>query len=290
MSDVVASIRRFNRSYTQRIGVLEDSFLGLGMPLGPARLLFEIGAAPATTQALRERLGLDSGYLSRLLRRLEAGGLIDVTPDPADRRRRQVALTETGRQRWKELDRRSDDQARLIVDPLTQRQRERLARALAEADLLVRAATVKFERIDPASPAAGEVVGRYFAEIGRRFGFDPSGEPEKDALLLVPPAGVFVAAISDGDPVACGGLQTIEPGTGELKRMWVHGDWRGAGLGTRLLRYLEDQARALGHGILRLDTNAALTEAIGMYRRAGYRAIDRYNDNPWATHFFEKRL
>src|ERR1700751_2597572 len=181
MSDPVAVVRRFNRSYTQRIGVLEDSFLGLGMPLGPARLLFEIGAAPATTLALRERLSLDSGYLSRLLRRLEADGLIRVLPDPGDRRRRQVTLTEAGRERWRELERRSDDQARLIVDPLTQRQRERLARALSEADLLVRAATVRFELVDPASPVARDVVGRYFAEIGRRFGFDPSGEAEKDA-------------------------------------------------------------------------------------------------------------
>jgi DNA-binding MarR family transcriptional regulator/GNAT superfamily N-acetyltransferase len=301
VSDPVAVVRRFNRSYTQRIGVLEDSFLGMGMPLGPARLLFEIGAAPAatqgplTTQTLRARLGLDSGYLSRLLRRLEKDGLIDVTPDPGDRRRRQVGLTETGRGRWKELERRSDDQARMIVDPLTGRQRERLARALSEADLLVRAATVTFEPVDPASPTARDVVGRYFAEIGRRFGFHPSGETEKDALLLAPPAGVFVVALSDGEPVACGGLQTIAPlvdgqGIGELKRMWVHDDWRGAGLGSRLLRQLEDQARDLGHDTARLDTNAALTEAIGMYQRAGYRAIDRYNDNPWATHFFEKRL
>jgi DNA-binding MarR family transcriptional regulator/GNAT superfamily N-acetyltransferase len=306
VSDPVAVVRRFNRSYTQRIGVLEDSFLGMGMPLGPARLLFEIGVAPATTQgplttqALRERLALDSGYLSRLLRRLEKDGLIDVTPDPGDRRRRQVGLTETGRDRWKELERRSDDQARMIVDPLTERQRERLAQALSEADLLVRAATVTFEPVDPASPTARDVIGRYFAEIGRRFGFDPSGETEKDALLLAPPAGVFVVALSDGEPVACGGLQTIAPlvdgplvdghSIAELKRMWVHDDWRGAGLGSRLLRHLEDQARDLGHDTARLDTNAALTEAIGMYQRAGYRAIDRYNDNPWATHFFEKRL
>ena len=141
------------------------------------------------------------------------------------------------------------------------------------------------------------MVGRYFAEIGRRFGFDASGETDKDAKLLVPPTGVFVVAVSDGDPVACGGLQAIaDPGraerggVGELKRMWVHDDWRGAGLGTRLLRHLEDQARELGHGIVRLDTNAALTEAITMYQRAGYRAIARYNDNPWATHFFEKPL
>src|SRR6201987_4272880 len=130
MSDPVAVVRRFNRSYTQRIGVLEDSFLGMGMPLGPARLLFEIGTAPAaaqapvTTHALRERLGLDSGYLSRLLRRLEADGLIRVLPDPGDRRRRQVTLTAAGEERWRELERRSDDQARLIVGPLTQRPRE----------------------------------------------------------------------------------------------------------------------------------------------------------------------
>ena len=295
-TDPVAVVRRFNRSYTQRIGVLEDSFLGMGMPLGPVRVLFEVGAAPAagqaplTTQALRERLGLDSGYLSRLLRRLEKDGLISVTPDPGDRRRRRVALTGAGEERWKELERRSDDQARLIVDPLTQRQRARLARALAEADLLVRAATVTFEPVNPSSPVAMDVVGRYFAEIGRRFGFDPADEPGKDAKLLVPPTGIFVVAVSDGEPVACGGLQTIARGVGELKRMWVHDDWRGAGLGTRLLRHLEDQSRALGHTAVRLDTNKALTEAIAMYERAGYRQIDRYNDNPWATHFFEKPL
>jgi GNAT superfamily N-acetyltransferase len=204
-------------------------------------------------------------------------------------------MTAAGHECWKELERRSDDQARLIVNPLTERQRERLARALSEADLLVRAATVRLEPTDPASPVAREVVGRYFAEIGRRFGFDPAGEAEKDASLLIPPTGVLVVALSDGDPVACGGLQAIDRladgrSAGELKRMWVHDDWRGAGLGSRLLRHLEDQARAFGHDIVRLDTNGALTEAIEMYQRAGYRAIDRYSDNPWATHFFEKRL
>src|ERR1700730_16892271 len=233
MSDPVAVVRRFNRSYTQRIGVLDDSFLGLGMPLGPSRLLFEIGVAPAatqgplTSQTLRERLGLDSGDLSRMLRRLEEEGLINLIPDPGDRRLRQVSLTEAGRERGKELERRSHAQARLIVAPLTERQRERLARALSEADLLVRAATVRFEPVGPASPTARDVVGRYFAEIGRRFGFDPSGETEKDALLLAPPTGVFIVALSDGEPVACGGLHAIAPlvdghSVVEFKRMWVH--------------------------------------------------------------------
>ena len=290
MNDAVSVVRRFNRSYTQRIGALEDSFLGLGMPLGPVRVLFEIGTEPATVQALRERLGLDSGYLSRLLRTLEGEGLIALEKDPADRRRRQVSLTEAGRVRWAELERRSDEQARLLTDPLTDRQRERLARALAEADLLVRAATVSLEPADPAEDKAREAVGHYFAEIGRRFGFEAAGESDKDARLLIPPTGVFVLAVSDGVPVACGGLQTIGDGVGELKRMWVHDDWRGVGLGSRLLRHLEDQARTLGHAVLRLDTNGALTEAIALYERAGYQPVDRYNDNPWATHFFEKAV
>jgi DNA-binding MarR family transcriptional regulator len=290
VSDPTAVVRRFNRSYTQRIGALDDSFLGMGLPLGMARLLFEVGSAPSTVQALRERLGLDSGYLSRLLRRLETDGLVEVAPDPDDRRRRIVDLTAAGRARWDDLERRSEERARLLVDPLTPRQRERLAAALAEADLLVRAATVSLEPVDPRSPGAVEAVGAYFAEIGRRFGYDATGQSDKDAAYLVPPHGVFVVALSDGRPVACGGVQTIDEGVGEIKRMWVHDDWRGAGLGSRLLRHLEDESRRLGHTLVRLDTNAALGEAIAMYGRAGYAQVDRYNDNPWATHFFEKRL
>src|SRR5262245_11167252 len=90
-------LRRFNRSYTQRIGALEDSFLGLGMPLAGARLVFEIGAQPTTVRALRARLGLDSGYLSRLVRGLERQAFVAVRPDPDDRRRRVLELTAAGR-------------------------------------------------------------------------------------------------------------------------------------------------------------------------------------------------
>lgn len=285
-----AVLRRFNRSYTQRIGALEESFLGMGMPLSHERLLFEIGTAPGTVHGLRTRLGLDSGYLSRLLRRLESEGLVVMTEDPGGRRRRRRGLTKKGRTHWDELEKRSEERARLIVAPLTERQRERLTRALAEADLLVRAATVGLETVDPQSEAAREAAVRYFAEIGRRFGYVAAGEPAKDATLLVAPRGAFVVAVGDGEPVACGGVQTISDGVGEIKRMWVHHGWRGAGLGSRLLRHLEDVARSMGHTSVRLDTNEALTEAIAMYDRAGYRPIARYNDNPFATHFFERTL
>lgn len=290
IEEQTAIVRRFNRSYTQRIGALEESFLGMGLPLSHERLLFEIGSSPGTIRGMRARLGLDSGYLSRLLRRLEAEGLAVVTEDPDDRRSRRVDLTAKGRAHWNELEKRSEERARLLVAPLAARQRERLVRALAEADLLVRAATVSLEMAAPQSEAARAAVECYFAEIGRRFGYVAAGESEKDARLLVPPRGAFVVAVGDGEPVACGGVQTIGDGVGEIKRMWVHDDWRGVGLGSRLLRRLEDVARSLGHRIVRLDTNRALSEAVAMYERAGYVRIARYNDNPFATHFFERAL
>jgi GNAT superfamily N-acetyltransferase len=161
---------------------------------------------------------------------------------------------------------------------------------LSRDELRALAASLTFDVVDPRSPSAVAAVGRYFAEIGQRFGYVADGQSEKDAVLLVPPAGVFVLALSDGAPAACGGVQTIGDGVGEIKRMWVSDDWRGAGLGSRLLRHLEDQSRGLGHRVVRLDTNASLTEAIAMYERFGYERIERYNDNPFATNFYEKRL
>ena len=107
---------------------------------------------------------------------------------------------------------------------------------------------------------------------------------------MAPGAGAFVVATSDGEPVACGGVQQLEDRGGEIKRMWVHPGWRGAGLGSQLLRHLEQVATDLGHETIRLDTNGTLVEAIAMYERAGYRRIGRYNDNPYAQAWFEKPL
>jgi DNA-binding MarR family transcriptional regulator/predicted N-acetyltransferase YhbS len=287
-----ATLRRFNRTYTQRVGALDDSFLGLGWPLGASRLIFEIGESGTTARELRERLDLDSGYLSRLLRRLTRAGVVDVHPDQADRRRRLVTLTPEGRKVRRELDLRSEEHAASMIAPLTGRQRDRLTEALATADLLVRAATVHLRTVSPADPVAIAATGRYFAELDARFpgGFDSGGAVDHDSAAMAPPGGVFVVATSDGEPVACGGVQPLGAGTGEIKRMWVHPDWRGAGLGSRMLRHLEDVARDLGHRRIVLDTNGTLVEAIAMYQRAGYQAVARYNDNPYAQAWFAKEI
>ncbi|SDK94957.1 transcriptional regulator, MarR family with acetyltransferase activity [Nocardioides sp. YR527] len=283
-------MRKFNMSYVRRVGALEDSFLGSGLPYGTARILYEIGLGAGTVQELRIRLGgLDSGYVSRMLRTLETKGYVTVKPDPADGRRRLVELTEDGLKQWDDLERRSEERAHQLLDPLTPRQRDRLNEALATADLLVRAATITIEQVDPRDPMAQEAMGHYFAEIGDRFGFTVGDEGFGDDPSLRPPHGAFFVAASDGAPVACGGVREFD-GTGEIKRMWVDPAWRGAGLGSRLLRHLEAEALRLGHTVVRLDTRDVLSEAIGVYERAGYERIDRYNDNPHATHFFRKEL
>jgi GNAT superfamily N-acetyltransferase len=152
--------------------------------------------------------------------------------------------------------------------------------------------TVTFESTDPESPLATEAVSRYFAELAVRFatGFAIDDHTAADAATLRPPGGAFVVAMRNGRPVGCGGVRTLAEGIGEIKRMWVDPDCRGAGLGSGLLRQLESVAAGLGHRIVRLDTNDALTEAIAMYRSRGYREIERYNDNPHAGFWFEKPL
>src|SRR3954447_13076748 len=146
--------RRFNRTVTQRLGVLEETYLSRARPIGQARLLWEIGPDGADVRDLRARLDLDSGYLSRLLRALEADGLVVVEPGAPDRRVRTARLTAAGRTERGELDRRSDELAAGLLAPLDTDQRERLAAAMAEVERLLTASTVTVSVIDPGRPEA----------------------------------------------------------------------------------------------------------------------------------------
>jgi DNA-binding MarR family transcriptional regulator len=291
--DVDTSIlRSFNRAWSQRVGVMEESFLGTGRSFGASRLLFEIGTSGAGVLELRRRLALDSGYLSRLLRGLEEEGLVKVRPDPADQRRRLVVPTAAGRRAIDRLEDRSEERAAELVGPLGPSQRRRLSEALAAAERLIRAATVSVDRVDVSSAEAVAAVRRYFAELDERFpdGFDPGDAVTTDVAGMAPPHGAFLVGRVDGAVVACGGVQPHTKAIGEIKRMWVDGAWRGCGLGARMLTALEDETRRLGYREVYLDTNGTLVEAIAMYERSGYRAIERYNDNPFAGHWFAKRL
>jgi DNA-binding MarR family transcriptional regulator/GNAT superfamily N-acetyltransferase len=289
---MIAQVRRFNRVVTQRIGALDDHFLARNRPLGEARVLWEIGTEGCEVRALRLRLDLDSGYLSRLLRSLEAAGMVAVEPSEPDRRLRIARLTSAGLAERAVLDERSDDLAKSFLEPLNERQRNRVVDAMRDVERLLTAALVEIELVDPLHPHAHHCLGQYFAELNLRFegGFDPSISISADADELRSPGGLFVVATLRSEPIGCGALKfhTNEPT--ELKRMWVDPSARGLGIGRRLLSELEAVAERSGSRMVRLETNKSLTEAIALYRSSGYLEVQPFNDEVYADHWFQKRL
>ena len=289
---LVGQVRSFNRTVTQRVGALNDEFLSRDRPLGQARLLWEIGPDGCDIRLLRSRLDLDSGYLSRLLRALENDGLVAVEPSRADGRVRIARLTGAGVAERAVLDRRSDDAATAILRPLSARQRARLIAAMAEVERLLVASAVHVREYDPRHPDARACLRAYFSELSRRFdgGFDPARSISADDAELTPPTGLLLVATWHGEPVGCGAVKFHGDEPAELKRMWVSPARRGLGLGRRLLAELEAHAAARGVRTLRLETNHALDEAIGLYRDSGYREVPAFNDEPYAHHWFEKTM
>ncbi|WP_410819823.1 GNAT family N-acetyltransferase [Micromonospora sp. 050-3] len=292
---LIAAVRRFNRTVTQRVGALDDEYMAQGRPLGQARLLWEIGPGGAEVAALRARLGLDSGHLSRLLRTLENDGLIAVGPADqtgTDGRVRVATLTDAGRAQWADLDKRSDDLAASILEPLTEHRRERLVAAMAEVERLLMGSMVVIEPCPPSDPRARACLRAYVRDIARRFdgGFDPELSKPLPDEALVPPNGVLLLATLNSEPIGCGAVKLHPDASAEIKRVWVADTVRGLGVGRRLLGELEWYAAERGATAVRLDTNRNLTEAIALYRATGYREVEAYNTEHYAHHWFEKQL
>ncbi|MGW4871358.1 GNAT family N-acetyltransferase [Streptomyces chartreusis] len=288
-TDHVTAFRRFNRYFTRRIGVLDDHYLGQNRPLGEARLLFEIGDGMSLRE-LRSRLGLDAGYLSRMAKALQAQGMVTLSAHPEDSRLRMIEPTAAGRVEVKEQNRRANLVAAGLLDGLSEPQRAELAAALATAQRLLRLASITVALVDGAAPDARACLDGYAADIDERF---PEGFDKGD---LVEPhevsgdAGAFFVAYEEDRPVGCGALRRLEPGVGEIRHVWVHPAARRLGLARRLLDALEQEALARHLSVVRLDTHAALTEAQAMYRACGYTPIPAYDDNVYASHWFEKGL
>jgi ribosomal protein S18 acetylase RimI-like enzyme len=223
---------------------------------------------------------------------LEAADLVVVAVADHDRRVRTARLTPKGRAERDLLDRRSDDLARSMLEPLTESQRARLVTAMVDVERLLTAALVGVDVVDPDADAARSCLRQYFAELDERFdaGFDPAASLRSDPDAMRLPAGLFLVATLHGDPIGCGALKFHGRRPAELKRMWVAPDSRGLGVGRRLLTELERHAAEHGIRTIRLDTNKTLVEAIAMYRSAGYREVDAFNAEPYAHHWFEKQL
>jgi DNA-binding MarR family transcriptional regulator/GNAT superfamily N-acetyltransferase len=288
----VAALRRFNRVVTERIGALNDQYLARPRPLGASRVLWEIGPDGDDVRALRARLGLDSGYMSRLLRTLEDESLINLRPDATDSRIRAVTLTPAGLEERALLDKDSDALARSLLTPLTSGQRTRLVEAIATVEELLTAGLVDIRIEHPASDDAQYCIDRYFDELDDRFdtGFDPTVSISADVDELTEPAGLLLVARLRDEPIGCGALKFHDNAPAEIKRMWVSDSARGVGLGRRLLTELEEHARRRGVDAVRLETNKTLHEAISLYRSAGYDEVTAFNDEPFAHYWFEKRI
>jgi DNA-binding MarR family transcriptional regulator/GNAT superfamily N-acetyltransferase len=294
-ADLIADVRRFNRTVTERVGALHDRYLARDRSLGESRLLWEIGAGGTDgceVRAVRDALGLDSGYLSRMLRSLESAGLVEVGPSTGDRRVRTARLTLAGRAERRLLDDRSEALAASMLAPLDRARQQRLVAAMGEVTRLLTASLVEISELDPGHRRARRCLQRYFTELDDRFaaGFDPERSISAGLEELRRPAGAFLVAMLHGEPVGCGALKFHGRRPTELKRMWVDPAARGLGVGRRLLAALEATTRASGSRVVHLETNRSLVEAIALYRSSGYREVSPFNDEPYADHWFEKRL
>jgi DNA-binding MarR family transcriptional regulator/GNAT superfamily N-acetyltransferase len=285
-------VRSFNRAVTRRIGVLDDHYLGRSRPVGQDRMLWEIGPEGCEVRVLRARLGLDAGHTSRLLRALESSRLVVVKPSEADGRVRIARLTPTGRKERALLVERSDDLAASMLAPLETTQRDELLTAMRTVRRLLTTAEIEIRRVDAAGADAQRCVNAYFAELNRRSAvpYDPSKGVPAQPHEMTPPAGLFLVAYLHGEAIGCGGVKHHPGEPSEIKRMWVAETARGLGIARSLLRELEADAAQTGAKSARLETNGSLVEAIAMYRSVGYQEVPAFNDEPFAHHWFEKRL
>lgn len=288
----IAVVRRFNRLITQRVGALNDHYLSRDRSLGEARLLWEIGVEGRDVRSLRSGLDLDAGYVSRLLRSLERAGLVTVGSKDSDRRVRVARLTPAGRAERAVLDQSSDALAGSFLEHLSDKQRTRLVEAMGEVERLLIAALVEVTPTDPGHPHARHCFREYFTELDVRFdsGFDVERSIAAHDDELRQPLGVLLVATLRAEPIGCVAMKFHDGAPTEIKRMWVAESARGLGVGRRLLTEAESYAAEHGVEVLRLETNASLLEAIGLYRSAGYVEVEAFNEEPYAHHWFEKKV
>jgi len=291
MLDSIARLRRFNRVVTREIGALDTSYLGRGRPLAAARVLHLIRSEGTDLADLRRRLGLDTGLLSRILRGLEREGLVETSPDPADRRRRIATLTERGRAEWAVYDALGRAKAEAVFARAGPRRDEVIAAMDLIATVMLRD-EVRIADADPDDPANLHCTGEYFRLLAARV---PGVTPEMlvlplpDAARCRAPEGATLIAWSDDLPVGTVALRRHDATSAEVKRLWIDPLARGQGLGRRMMRAIEARARDMGFTWARLDSNTALAEAIALYRSDGWRETGPYSGPP-ADIWMIKRL
>jgi DNA-binding MarR family transcriptional regulator/GNAT superfamily N-acetyltransferase len=283
--DCVAAVRRFNRYYTRRIGLLGEGLLGGPLTLSEARLVYELAQrGTATATELGADLDLDSGYMSRLLRGLAARRLVSKRRCDDDGRQVLLSLTPSGRRVFAAIDARSREQVGAMIERLSGAERLQLVDALATTQRLLdggqpRAPAVPYVLRPPRPGDMGWIVHRHGALYAQEYGWDETFE----ALVAEIVAG-FVRSfdprrercwIAEREGAVAGSVFLVRESerVGKLRLLYVEPGARGLGIGRRLVDECIRQARHFGYSRLTLWTNDVLVSARRIYEAAGFRLI-----------------
>ena len=278
----VEAVRRFNRFYTRQIGVLEEGLLKSPFSLAESRVLYELAHRDRPTAAeLGRDLGLDPGYLSRVLRGFEQGGLLDRRPSASDGRQNLLALTVAGREAFCRLDLATRDQIGAMLGALPAGASRRLLQAMRTIEVLLGDHQPKAPYLlRPHQPGdLGWIVHRHGALYAQEYGFDARFE-----ALVAEIVAQFVRqydprrercwiAERDGAPVGSVLLVRHTDEVAKLRLLLVEPEARGLGIGARLVEECERFARSVGYCRITLWTNSVLHAARRIYENAGYRLV-----------------
>ncbi|MDQ3936668.1 MAG: helix-turn-helix domain-containing GNAT family N-acetyltransferase [Actinomycetota bacterium] len=282
-AEQITAVRAFNRFYTSVAGLLREGLLGTDLTLTEARLVYDLAQRERTEVAdLRETLGLDAGYLSRLIARLERRGLLTRARSDADARRQVLALTPAGRRKFELLDRRSAEEVGALLDGVPPGERSRLVGAMdaIRAVLDPGSPSPAFVLRPPAPGDYGWIVQRHGAVYSEEHGFDVRFEALAARIVSDFAAGHDprreAAWIADVDGQPAGSVLCVRKSArvAQLRLLFVDPRARGMGIGTRLVDECLRFARAAGYRRMTLWTNDVLAEARRIYDRAGFEQVD----------------
>ncbi len=292
IAEQISAVREFNRFYTARLGLLRRRHLDGEFSLTEARVLYEIGSSPdVTASVLGGNLGLDPGYMSRLLAMLAHRKLLRHKASKVDGREKLLSLTALGERNVGKMNEQAALQIHGMMEDLSQADRETVVSSLARVRSILSQTEqrhLRIVRVMEDTQDAREILKEYYKAVDVVVRDKP-----RDIQRMIDgiASGIWLAYLGD-EVVGCVVLRRLGsiPKASECKRLYVKPSARGHGIADKMLDAQEEFARSAGVAWIYLDSYDDLKTAIALYERRGYERCDRYNDNPQATLFLRKRI